>query len=172
MAAVLYATHPRFADHDAGAGHPERPARLKAVEAGIAHAGLHDALITVTATPASDEALGRVHPEAYRRSLQNFCITGGGYLDGDTHVVPASWDAAVLAAFAEPVPRGYSVSVGEVMKGSTNIAAPAFEADGRATAAVLISAPTDRTTQADHVKLGALVRATALRLSRGEAPRL
>lgn len=81
-------------------------------------------------------------------------------------------DAALLDEFAQTIARGYSVSVGEVMKGSTNIAAPIFEADGRPAAAVLISAPTDRTTQADHVKLGALVRATALRLSRGEAPRL
>ena len=33
--AVLFVTHPRFLDHDAGRGHPERPARLTAVLEGI-----------------------------------------------------------------------------------------------------------------------------------------
>ena len=97
---VLFATHPRFADHDSGPHHPERPARLGAVEAGIEAAGLGEAIVRVSAPPAPDEALERVHPAAYRRSLQSFCETGGGYLDGDTHVVPASWEAARLAAGA------------------------------------------------------------------------
>jgi acetoin utilization deacetylase AcuC-like enzyme len=37
---------------------------------------------------------------AYTRALAEFCAAGGGYLDGDTHVSTASWDAATLAAGA------------------------------------------------------------------------
>jgi len=36
--------HPAFRDHDAGAGHPERPARLDAVRRGILEAGLEPRL--------------------------------------------------------------------------------------------------------------------------------
>jgi acetoin utilization deacetylase AcuC-like enzyme len=97
---LLYATHPAFAGHDAGPGHPERPERLAAVEAGIRRAGLDGALLAVAPTPASEEDLGRVHAEAYRRALESFCRTGGGQLDPDTHVGPASWDAARLGAGA------------------------------------------------------------------------
>jgi acetoin utilization deacetylase AcuC-like enzyme len=97
---VLYATHPRYLEHSAGRGHPESPARLRAVQLGIQQAGLVEALVPVEPVAASDEALDRIHPEAYRRALRSFCEAGGGALDGDTVVVPESWDAALLAAGA------------------------------------------------------------------------
>ena len=97
---VLYAVHERFLDHDSGPGHPERPARLVAVERGIEAAGLVDALVAVAPVPASEQDLERVHPGPYRRSLEAFCAAGGGHLDGDTHVGRASYEAAVLAAGA------------------------------------------------------------------------
>ncbi len=97
---MLYVTHPRFADHDTGYGHPERPARLRAVDEGIDRAGLREALIPVASVPAPDEALEAVHPEAYRTALANFAVTGGGYIDGDTHLGIHSWEAASLAAGA------------------------------------------------------------------------
>ncbi len=97
---VLYATHPRLAEHDTGVGHPERPARLEAVERGIDIAGLRDALTLVAPSPVPAGALLRVHPHQYTEALERFCAQGGGYLDGDTHVGPASWDAARLAAGA------------------------------------------------------------------------
>ena len=99
---VLYVTHPRFADHDTGYGHPERPARLAAVDAGLDRADLRDALIPVAAVPAPDTVMDAVHPEAYRTALANFSMTGGGYLDGDTHLGIHSWEAARLAAGAGP----------------------------------------------------------------------
>lgn len=98
--ALLYATHPRFLDHRAGAGHPESPARLRAVQLGIARAGLDEALVAVEPVAATDADLERIHPAAYRRALRSFCEAGGGAIDGDTAVVPESWDAALLAAGA------------------------------------------------------------------------
>jgi acetoin utilization deacetylase AcuC-like enzyme len=97
---VLYATHPRFLDHVVGRGHPESPARLRAVQMGIQQAGLTEALVRVEPVAADDVELERIHPEAYRRALRSFCAAGGGALDGDTSVVEASWDAALLAAGA------------------------------------------------------------------------
>lgn len=97
---VLYATHPRFLDHSAGRGHPESPARLRAVQLGIQRAGLTEALTAVVPVAALDVELERIHPEAYRRALRSFCAAGGGQLDGDTMVVPESWEAALLAAGA------------------------------------------------------------------------
>lgn len=97
---VLFATHERFLDHDAGPGHPERPARLEAVSDGLGAAGLTDAAVAVVPVAAGGEDLARIHPERYRRALESFCASGGGYLDGDTHVGPASWEAACLGAGA------------------------------------------------------------------------
>ena len=97
---VLYATHERFLEHDTGTGHPERPARLRAVEAGVDAAGLREALVPVVPVAASAEDIARIHPVAYTAALAEFCEVGGGYLDGDTHVGRASWDAATLAAGA------------------------------------------------------------------------
>lgn len=97
---VLYATHARYLDHDTGPGHPERPARLRAVEDGIAAAGLGEALTRVVPVAATTEDVARVHPAAYQRAVAEFCAVGGGYLDGDTHVGQASWEAALLGAGA------------------------------------------------------------------------
>lgn len=98
VVSILFATSPRFLDHDTGVGHPERPARLRAVEAGAAAAGLGEALVPVAPTPAPIEALARVHPGPYVGALERFCAAGGGDIDADTHVGPASFEAARLAA--------------------------------------------------------------------------
>ena len=97
---VVVETHPAFLGHDTGAGHPERPARLRAVLAGVHAAGVDEAVTQVSPRPATREELERVHPAAYLDALQGFCAAGGGDLDGDTTVSPGSWEAAVLGAGA------------------------------------------------------------------------
>jgi IclR family acetate operon transcriptional repressor len=79
-------------------------------------------------------------------------------------------DPAMLEDFAAIVGRGYSISKGDVVAGSTNVAAPIFERDGRPVGAVLISAPTDRASEQECERLGAMVCATARRLSRASPP--
>jgi len=88
-----------------------------------------------------------------------------------TAILLAPPDAAMQARFAETVAQHYSVSRGDVFPGSTNIAAPVFELDGRPIGAVLISVPNDRAGPEEEVRLGALVNAVARRLSRGPASR-
>ncbi len=97
---VLFVTHPHYLDHDTGLGHPERPERLVAVEQGAHLSGLDSELEWVAPAPATAADLERVHTPTYIAALERFCLTGGGRLDADTQAVPASWDAALLAAGA------------------------------------------------------------------------
>src|SRR5262245_30596111 len=96
---MLYvAADPVFATHDTGRGHPERAARLQAVEDGIGRAGLGDALVPLAPREATAAELERVHPRAYLDTLEAASRQGGGHLDADTPVSPESWHAAVTAA--------------------------------------------------------------------------
>jgi acetoin utilization deacetylase AcuC-like enzyme len=87
--------------HDGG-GHPERPARIDAVMAGVADVALElgSDLEVVAPVPADAAALTRVHSAAYLRRLEQFCRDGGGHLDPDTFARPDSWEAALLSAGA------------------------------------------------------------------------
>jgi len=97
---VLFTTHPQFLAHDTGAGHPERPSRLGAVNDGIAAAGVADALVTFEPRPATAAEIARVHPAPFLERLASFTTSGGGNIDPDTVAVPASYAAALLAAGA------------------------------------------------------------------------
>ncbi len=97
---VLFATHPRYFDHNAGHGHPERPARLEAVLMGAKEGGVADALVVCEPRAATRVEMERVHPAPYLDALERFCVGGGGAIDEDTRVSADSWDAASLAAGA------------------------------------------------------------------------
>ncbi len=95
---VLVASAQSFDEHDAGVGHPERPARLAAVARGIEEAGLGDAVGSVSSRTPTGAELARVHDPEYLRALQQFAAAGGGYVDADTHVSRGSWSTAVRSA--------------------------------------------------------------------------
>jgi acetoin utilization deacetylase AcuC-like enzyme len=98
--AVLLVTHERYLDHDAGRSHPERPARLEAVLAGVTAAGLGEALVPVVPAPASRGDLERVHTAELLDSLAAVASRGGGRLDPDTAMSADSLDAALLGSGA------------------------------------------------------------------------
>jgi acetoin utilization deacetylase AcuC-like enzyme len=100
VGAVLFATHPRFRDHDTGPGHPERPARLGAVVDGLVESGLDDAVVRVDPRPATRTELEAVHPADHLDRIEALCRAGGGAIDADTRVSADSWDVALLAAGA------------------------------------------------------------------------
>ncbi len=90
--------HEAFARHDSGPRHPERPARLDAVRAGIEQSGV---LVEWREPPeARLEDLVRVHDPSYIAAIRRFCAAGGGSLDADTHAGASSWEAALRAAGA------------------------------------------------------------------------
>jgi acetoin utilization deacetylase AcuC-like enzyme len=97
---VLYLTDPRFADHDTGPGHPERPARLDAVEDGLAAAGLGEAIVRVTPRAATTKEIERLHHPRLVQVVAELAACGGGRLDADTVASSGSYDAALLAAGA------------------------------------------------------------------------
>jgi acetoin utilization deacetylase AcuC-like enzyme len=97
---LVVATDPRYREHDAGRGHPERPERLDAVLSGLREASADGALAEVEPRVATRVDLERVHDAGYLDRLEAFCANGGGRIDADTAATRASWEAAVLAAGA------------------------------------------------------------------------
>jgi acetoin utilization deacetylase AcuC-like enzyme len=99
---VLLVTHERFAEHDPGRGHPERPARLQAVLDGARVAGVDDAIIAEAPRPATAAEVGLVHTADHVARLERLDAAGGGWVDADTSMSEASLEAALLAAGAGP----------------------------------------------------------------------
>jgi len=95
---VLLVTPPQPDAHDTGRGHPERPARIGAVLAGVADARLEDALVTSAGRDATRAEIELVHDARYVDALDDFARAGGGHLDPDTVVAPGSFAAACRAA--------------------------------------------------------------------------
>ncbi|MDH4224744.1 MAG: histone deacetylase family protein [Deltaproteobacteria bacterium] len=96
---VALITHPDCALHEMGPGHPEQPARLGAVEAGLEARGLLDRLVCLRAAEVEPSRLERVHSPAYVESvLRASPQTGRVALDPDTAMNPYSLKAALLAA--------------------------------------------------------------------------
>ena len=99
MTTILY-THPACLEHDAGGGHPERPARLQAVLSaldGEAFTGLERR----QAPRAEREQIARVHPRSYVDGILEAIPSHGYYgIDMDTVVSPGSGEAALRAAGA------------------------------------------------------------------------
>jgi len=87
-------------EHQAGPGHPERPARVTCALQGIEEAGLGDDVAFDQPRPATDDELARVHDRDYIDGIRRFCEGGGGWLTLDTGAGPRSWDAALAAAGA------------------------------------------------------------------------
>jgi acetoin utilization deacetylase AcuC-like enzyme len=79
-------------------GHPERPARMSAVAAGLDDLHLGSDVSWLEPRSASDDELGLVHSPEYLAVLRRLSERGGGSLDVDTYLTPASWGSAQLAA--------------------------------------------------------------------------
>ena len=87
---VLFCADRVFEDHDSGAGHPERPGRIRAVNEGMLQHGLGDVLLHLPVGEATDEQLLAVHEPQHLARIKRFCELGGGYIDSDTHVGESS----------------------------------------------------------------------------------
>ena len=96
---LLLAADPRFVGHDTGPGHPERPARLEAIAAGVDASGLGTDVVTLELRTATRDELERVHPAAHLDRLEQGCADRA-HFDADTPSSPGSWSAALAAAGA------------------------------------------------------------------------
>ncbi len=120
-------THPSMLAHAPGAGHPESPARLKAVLDALDDAGL--AADRRAATPAEVADLERVHPAAYvARLLDASPVEGLRALDADTVLSPGSVPAARLAAGAA-IDAVRAVARGETARAFAAVRPPGHHAE-------------------------------------------
>ncbi len=97
---MLYFSHPACLEHDPATvmpWHPERPERLRAIEAALAE---RDWLgwERREAPAASGAELALVHSDEHIEGIRALCADGGGAIDPDTYAVEASWEAARRAA--------------------------------------------------------------------------
>ncbi len=100
---TLLISHPIFADHDTGAGHPERPDRIRAVDKALA-ADAFNALSRADAPLLEDieTHLTRAHSPAYVAAIKKATPEPGKLvrLDPDTVMSANSWEAALRAVGA------------------------------------------------------------------------
>ena len=92
----LWLRHESSFAHDIP-GHPERPERIRALEAEMARHAWFGASLLEAPTVAREQLLA-VHPESYIAGIEDLCTRGGGYLDADTAAVASTWEAALRAA--------------------------------------------------------------------------
>ncbi len=111
---LLY-TDPRFREHETGP-HPERALRLKAIDEHLEAEGLFERCTRPDWGPAQRDQVCRLHQEAYFDDLRDYASRGGGRIEADTVVSPASFDVALLAAGA------VCDAVGRVIRGQDDSA--------------------------------------------------
>jgi acetoin utilization deacetylase AcuC-like enzyme len=87
--------------HDMGAGHPESPQRIMAIEDHLLATGLLQHLAEYEAPPATLEQLSRVHDRSYVDAIAAGSPQHGVvHLDPDTAMNPHSYQAALSSAGA------------------------------------------------------------------------
>jgi len=105
-----YFTHPSCRRHEMGAGHPECPERLDAIQDRLLVSGMLAVLESHEAAAADADQLGLAHGHGYIDTIdrihQNLAFehqqTGRAYaaIDPDTSMNPHTWQAALHAAGA------------------------------------------------------------------------
>src|SRR5215218_5143446 len=90
---------PRFLDHDTG-DHVENAVRLPAIDEELARQDLIERRPEVAFGPADLVDVELVHDPRYVAAIDQAAQQGGGWLDHDTYLSPASFDVALLAAGA------------------------------------------------------------------------
>jgi len=90
---------PLFLEHDTGR-HPENANRLRSIQAHLDDSGLTARCRPGAYEPLSEEGIARVHDARMIEAAKKVAADGGGYLDADTIVSPASFAVALAAAGA------------------------------------------------------------------------
>ncbi len=99
MTTIVF-SHPSSAEHETGAGHPERPDRIRAVLKAL-ESEQFAGLMRREAPAAQIDQVARVHPDGYvERLLAAVPDEGIARIDADTVMSPQSGEAALRAAGA------------------------------------------------------------------------
>jgi acetoin utilization deacetylase AcuC-like enzyme len=92
VAQVAYLSHPDYELHVQGAGHPERPARVRALREHLPKTDIWSKLTHLTPGIAPVETLDLVHDRSYIDFVKELCERGGGYVGRD-------WTGTVQESF-------------------------------------------------------------------------
>jgi acetoin utilization deacetylase AcuC-like enzyme len=123
--------HEACAQHETGEGHPERPARVAAVEQALRAAPFASELLWTEAPRCERSALEQVHTAAYVASVfQRAPDAGLVRLDEDTVIGPHSLEASLRAAGAA-VAATDDVLAGRVASAFCNVRPPGHHAESR-----------------------------------------
>lgn len=94
MRRTAYVVDPRYAEHDPGRGHPERPERIVALLDMLEE---REGLLRLAPRPATADELVLVHGEGYVEEVAGTRGRSGYAFDPDTRVSARSYDTALLA---------------------------------------------------------------------------
>jgi acetoin utilization deacetylase AcuC-like enzyme len=101
---TLLITHSSFVNHDTGAGHPERPDRMRAIDRVLSHEfynGLKRAEAPIRADV--EEAILLAHPAQHLAMVKRAAEAARAqsvYVDGDTLMSPQSYEPVIRAVCA------------------------------------------------------------------------
>jgi acetoin utilization deacetylase AcuC-like enzyme len=90
---------PLFLEHETGR-HPENPGRLRSIVSRLEKSKLLEKCGHSVYEPLTEEAVVKIHDPAVVARAKSLAQTGGGHLDADTVVSPASFRVALAAAGA------------------------------------------------------------------------
>jgi acetoin utilization deacetylase AcuC-like enzyme len=107
---TLLFADPLFQRHETGR-HPEKPARLIAIQNRLENAGLVALCKKGTYTPLTPDDVRAIHTSEVVAEARQLAETGGGWLEADTFVCPESYQVALAAAGA------CAAGVDQVMRG-------------------------------------------------------
>ncbi len=111
MSDLLWLTHSSCGLHEMGAGHPESPERLAAVEQAVSQSKIASRRTVAQSAAARPEMLARAHdPRIVDALLKAAPKSGYVQLDADTVMNPHTADAALRAAGA--VVQGVEAALG------------------------------------------------------------
>jgi len=105
----------RYLLHDPGSWHPERPDRLKAIQAALEDSGVYELLVRLRPDYAPLEWVARLHDPDYIRRFKEACEQGRQIMDTqDCGISKDSYMTALLAV------GGVMLAVDAVMKGEVD----------------------------------------------------
>lgn len=127
---VGYTYDPIYMRHDMGAGHPECPQRVQAIDARLQAVGLKEQLVLFSADPASRDDILRAHTQDYVERVYALAPGAGArvQLDADTAMNESSLPAALMAAGAA-ITAVRKVLQGEFERAFCNIRPPGHHAE-------------------------------------------
>jgi len=88
----------RYTEHDMGAGHPEGPQRIEALNTMVEQENAFSAYTIIEPRPATEEEVELIHTSSYFNRIKETSGQERVYLDPDTCTSAQSYTTALLAA--------------------------------------------------------------------------